>query len=85
MKAHDDAEAEKQAIIERSKAEADRIVADANKSIEAERKRALEQAQTEIADLAIEAASKIVGANVDDEKNRRIVDEFLSEEGGDKQ
>ena len=47
-------------------------------------RRVLQQAQSQIADLAIEAASKIVGANLDDEKNRRLVDEFLSEEEGDK-
>ena len=89
MKAHDDAEAEKSAIIERSKTEADKIIADAviadaGKAAETERKRVIEQAQSQIADLAIEAASKIVGANVDDEKNRRIVDDFLADEGGDK-
>ena len=80
MKAHDDAEAEKAAIIRRSQEEADEMISDANKSIETERKRVLKQAQTEIADLAIEAASKIIGENVDDEKNRRLVDKFLSEE-----
>ncbi|MBR6243893.1 MAG: F0F1 ATP synthase subunit B [Ruminococcus sp.] len=80
MKAHDDAEAEKAAIIRRSQEEADEMISDANKSIENERKRVLKQAQTEIADLAIEAASKIIGENVDDEKNRRLVDKFLSEE-----
>lgn len=84
MKAHEDAEAEKAAIIQRSQEEADEIVSAANKTIENERKRVLAQAQTEIADLAIEAASRIIGANVDDEKNRRLVDEFLSEEEGDK-
>jgi len=44
----------------------------------------LQQAQSQIADLAIEAASKVVGANLDDEKNRKLVDEFLSEREGDK-
>ena len=63
MKAHDDAEAERAAIIQRSQSEAEQIVADAGKT-----------------DLAIEAASKIIGENVDDEKNRRLVDEFLSGE-----
>mgnify|MGYP004642111559 FL=1 len=51
--------------------------------IEYERKRVVQQAQTQIADLAIEAASKIIGENVDDEKNRRLVDEFLSAEESD--
>ena len=81
-KAHEDAETERAAIIKRSQEEADRIVADAGKTIENERKRVIAQAQTQIADLAVEAASKIIGENVDDEKNRRLVDKFLSEEEG---
>ena len=80
VKAHEDAESERTAIIRKSQEEAEKIVADADKTIENERKRVLRQAQSEIADLAIEAASKIIGENVDDEKNRRLVDKFLSEE-----
>ena len=80
MKAHDDAESERAAIIKKAHEEADQKVAEADKEIESERKKVLRQAQSEIADLAIEAASKIVAANVDDEKNRRLVDEFLSNE-----
>ena len=80
MKAHDDAESERAAIIKKAHEEADQKVAEADKEIESERKKVLRQAQSQIADLAIEAASKIVGANVDDEKNRRLVDEFLSNE-----
>lgn len=84
MKAHEDAEAEKAVILQKSQEEADQLVSDANKAIESKCKRVLAQAQTQIADLAIEAASKIIGENVDDEKNRRLVDEFLSEEEGGK-
>ncbi|WP_303836362.1 F0F1 ATP synthase subunit B [Ruminococcus flavefaciens] len=84
MKAHEDAESERSAIIRKSQEEAEKIVADADKTIENERKRVLRQAQSEIADLAIEAASKIIGENVDDEKNRRLVDQFLSDEEGKK-
>lgn len=80
MKAHEDAESEKSAILKKSQEEADQLISDANKTIENERKRVLAQAQTQIADLAIEAASKIIGENLDDEKNRRLVDKFLSDE-----
>ncbi|MDE5556657.1 MAG: F0F1 ATP synthase subunit B [Ruminococcus sp.] len=80
MKAHDEAEAEKSAILKKSQEEASEIISDAGKTIENERRRIIQQAQTQIADLAIEAASKIIGENVDDEKNRRLVDEFLSAE-----
>lgn len=83
MKAHDDAEAEKSAILKKSQEEASEIISDAGKTIENERKRIIQQAQSQIADLAIEAASKIIGENVDDEKNRRLVDEFLSAEESD--
>ena len=84
MKAHEDAESERSAIIRKSQEEAEKIVADADKTIENERKRVLRQAQSEITDLAIEAASKIIGENVDDEKNRKLVDKFLSDEEGKK-
>ena len=84
MKAHEDAESERSAIIRKSQEEAEKIISDADKAIENERKLVLRQAQSEIADLAIEAASKIIGENVDDEKNRRLVDKFLSDEEGKK-
>lgn len=84
MKAHEDAESEKNAIIRKSQEEADQLITDAGVTIENERKRVLAQAQTQIADLAIEAASKIIGENLDDDKNRRLVDKFLSEEGDSK-
>lgn len=83
MKAHDDAESEKAAILKKSQEEADEIISNAGKAIENERKRIIQQAQTQIADLAIEAASRIIGENVDDDKNRRLVDEFLSAEESD--
>lgn len=82
-KAHDDAESERTAIINKSHEEAEQIVAAASETIENERKRVIQQAQSQIADLAIEAASKVVGANLDDEKNRKLVDEFLAEKEAD--
>ena len=60
------------------------MISAASETIENERRRVLQQAQSQIADLAIEAASKVVGANLDDEKNRKLVDEFLSEREGDR-
>ena len=80
MKAHDEAEAEKSAILKKSQEEASEIISNAGKTIENERRRIIQQAQSQIADLAIETASKIIGENVDDERNRRRVDEFLSAE-----
>ncbi len=81
--AHEEAENERTKIIRKSHEEAENIVAAASETIENERKRVIRQAHSEIADLAVEAASKIVSANLDDEKNRKIVDEFLSAEEAD--
>lgn len=78
--AYDEAETEREKIISKSHEEAESIVSAAGESIENERKRVIRQAHAEIADLAIEAASKVVGENLDDEKNRRLVDEFLTKE-----
>lgn len=80
-RAREEASNAKKEMIEESEDEARQIIDNANKTIENERKRVMQQAQSHIADLAIAAASKIIGENVDDEKNRRLVDDFLSEEG----
>lgn len=81
--AHESAETERVAIIRKSHEEADEIVSAASETIENERKRVIQQAHIQIADLAIEAASKVVGANLDDDKNRKLVDEFLAGEEAD--
>lgn len=81
LKAKEEAVSSQKEIIQNSQNEAQQIIDNAGKTIENERKRVMQQAQTQIADLAIAAASKIIGENVDDEKNRHIVSEFLSEEG----
>lgn len=80
MKAREEAETAKQETIQNSQQEARSIIDNANKTIENERKRAMQEAQSNIADLAIAAASKIIGENLDDDKNRKLVDEFLAEE-----
>lgn len=60
--------------------EAKQIIENANKTIETERRRSLQSAQSLITDLALSAAAKVIGESVDDDKNRRLVDKFLTEE-----
>lgn len=81
IKAREEAVAAKQDILRDSEDQARQLIDSANKTIENERRRSMQQAQTQIADLAIAAASKIIGENMDDEKNRKLVDDFLAEEG----
>ena len=68
-------------ITQQAQRDADRIMANAKKEIVLEQQRSLESAQSAIADLAMAAASKVVGANLDDAANRDLLDAFLTEEG----
>lgn len=64
--------ADTQAEIERLR---ERAVAD----IDTERKRALADVRNQVADLALMAAGKIVGETMSDEREKRLVDEFLTQ------
>ena len=57
--------------------ELDRMRVRATAEIEAEKVRAIADVRAEVADLALLAASKVVGETMSDERQRRLVDEFL--------
>jgi F-type H+-transporting ATPase subunit b len=59
--------------------EVERIRARATADIEAEKQRAIGELRAEVADLALEAAGRVVGETMNDERQRRLVEEFLQE------
>jgi F-type H+-transporting ATPase subunit b len=61
--------------------ELDRMKAKAREEIEAERARALADVRSQVADLALAAAGKVVGESMDGPRQRRLVEEFLAEVG----
>lgn len=67
-----------------TKEEVLKIMADANKSIEIERKLSIQNIQSEIAGIAMLAASKIIQKNVDNSSNKQIINDFLAEAGAGK-
>ena len=67
------------ADITATKAELDRMRERATADIEAEKQRALAELRSEVADLALAAASKAVGESMTDQGQRRLVEEFLAE------
>ncbi len=69
-----------EAIVARANADADAIREKARADAKSERDRALAEARGELADLAILAATKLLGA-VDEETDRRLLDDWLSEMG----
>jgi len=68
-------------IIKKAKEDAERIMTEAREETERERARLKKELRRDVAALAVAAASKIIKANMDNEKNRSMVDEFLSDEG----
>jgi F-type H+-transporting ATPase subunit b len=75
------ANAQHAAATQQAQEEASRIIEDAQREIALERERSIASAQSEIAGLALEAAAKIVGKEMDTQANRDLVDAFLEEEG----
>ena len=70
------------ADIAATKAELERLRERAAAEIEAEKQRAIADLRTEVADLALRAAGKVVGETLTSERERRLVSEFLAETSG---
>jgi F-type H+-transporting ATPase subunit b len=62
-----------------TKAELERLRERAAAEIEAEKLRAIADVRTEVADLALRAAGKVVGETLTGDRERRLVTEFLAE------
>ena len=73
------AEATSAEILAEAKASAEQITARAREEISAEKDRALAEIRGEVADLALEAAGKLIGSEMDGPTQRRLVKQFLSE------
>lgn len=82
--AKDRAQAQYDQIIGQANTDAADILQKAQEAATADRAQALKDAQSEIAGIALEAASKLLGANVDAESNKKMLDDFLAEAGADK-
>lgn len=65
--------------IEKSKKEADQMIEQAQKTIEQEKKRALNELRDEVAQLAVQSASKIIDSELDTQKNNKLVDNFIQD------
>ncbi|MCB1019987.1 MAG: F0F1 ATP synthase subunit B [Acidobacteria bacterium] len=72
-----EAEQLRQKMIEEAKAESQKVVQDGLKRLESEQRAAIQQMRRETADLAIQAASKLVRSSLDERQQRELVDGFL--------
>ncbi len=75
------AEKERLAAIERTRQEQEALLERARREIAAERDKAVADLRREAVDLALGAASKVIGERLDAEADRRIVTEYLAKVG----
>jgi F-type H+-transporting ATPase subunit b len=66
-------------MIEQARHQQQEILDRARQEIGAERDRAIAELRREAVDLAIKGASKVIERNLDDETNRKIVEQFLGD------
>jgi len=76
-----EAQGMKEEIIGAAHTEADRLVDHAREEVVREKQRAMVELRTHVADLAVEAAGKILRRSVDDRTHRELVSDFLNQVG----
>ncbi len=75
----DEAELLRTERISKAKDEAAQIIEQAKNTIEQEKKQALSELREEVARLAIQSASMILDEELDEKKNSKLVDKFITD------
>lgn len=75
------ADEEYKAIISSARKEAEAILAKTREELKLERQQMLRNVKSDVAVLALAAASKVLEANMDTESNRQLVNKFIDEAG----
>jgi len=76
-KSQADVAAAKTELMAQAKKESEELLVQARKTIAEEQRTAVAQLRAQVADLAIAAASKLVGAQMDAGKQKQLVEEYL--------
>ena len=72
-------EALRQELTARARKEADELVATARQQIAEELSKARAELKAQVADLAIDAAGRLVKANLDEKAQRKLVEEYIAQ------
>jgi len=75
--AYETSEKRSQESIERTKTKTQEIVEKAKQEIRAEKENSVQEAKKEITDISIQIAGKIIGENIDKNKQKDLVDDVL--------
>jgi len=75
-----EAQATRDQIVTEAQLRSRELVTRAESEAERERQQAMITMRQQIVDLALNAATKVIGENLDDTRNRRLVDDFIAKE-----
>jgi len=67
-----------QDIVDKAQEKSQQLEEQARRTIENEKRVALTELRREVADLAVQAAGTIIDANLDNEQNRKLVDDLIN-------
>jgi F-type H+-transporting ATPase subunit b len=73
----EEAEAIRADRMEKAKDEAAKLLEQARATIQAEKKKALEDLRNEVAELAVQSARIILESEIDESKNKKLVDSYI--------
>lgn len=76
------AERTRQEMLEQARQEAAHLVEEARQQIELEQRQALASIRNEIVDLSIEATRRVLQQSLDEDLQRHLIEQFLSEQQG---
>jgi len=78
-KAVKEAEQVRNDLMTKARADADQAVARAREQMQREKEQAIAELRAQVADIAVEAASRIVKSSLTEEAQRKLVDDFVKE------
>lgn len=78
------AEKTREELLARARAEQEEMLARARREIEQEREAALDEVRRDAVELALAAATRLVGRNLGDAEDRRLVTEYLGQVDADR-
>ena len=68
-------------ITNKAQAEADGMIAKAKSTIEAEKKQAIAELQSSVANLAVDVAGRLIGNDLSESEHRAIIERYVKEAG----
>ena len=76
-----EAQSTRDSVLSDANSRAHELVSRAEAEVEREKEQAMITLRTQVADLAIGAAERVIGDNLDEKRSRRLVDDFITSSG----